>query len=72
MRLRNAKSCRSQPATAVPRALLEIVVAIAASAIMALMVAGGGLAAERWTGTEDVAETGSSHEPPPLSWRETT
>ena len=72
MRLRSSKSCRSPPAAALPRAFVEIVVAITASVIMALMVAGGGIAAERWTSAEDVAAHGSGQEPPPLSWRETT
>jgi hypothetical protein len=57
---------------AVRRAFVEIVVAITASAIMALMVAVGGIAAERSTSVEDVAAHGAGHEPPPLSWRERT
>lgn len=47
--------------------VLEIVVAVAASLIMALMVAGGGAAAERMTATDP-----TDHEPAPLSWREST
>jgi hypothetical protein len=72
MGLRSSKSCRSHPAVVVPRAFVEIVVAITASVIMALMVAGGGIAAERWAIAEDVAAQGSGPEPPSLSWRETT
>ena len=52
---------------AVTHSMLEIVVAVASSLIMALMVAGGGVAAERMTATES-----ADHEPAPLSWREST
>ena len=72
MRLRSSELCRSRPTVVAPRAFVEIVVAIAASAIMALMVIGGGIAAEQWTGVEDMATNASGHEPAPLSWREST
>jgi len=47
--------------------MLETAVAVAASIIMALMVAGGGAATERMTATEP-----TDREPAPLSWREST
>jgi hypothetical protein len=72
MRQTSGERCRSQSNVVLPRACIEIAVAITASAIMALMVVGGGVAAERWIGVDDAAITGAGHEPPPLSWREKT
>jgi len=51
----------------VAHSMLETAVAVAASIIMALMVAGGGAATERMTATEP-----TDREPAPLSWREST
>jgi hypothetical protein len=50
----------------------EVIVAIAASAIMALMVVGGGIAVEGWTSLQASTADESPHEPAPLSWREST
>lgn len=61
---------RRNPVTT--RVVRETVVALAASTIMALMVAGGGIAAERMTIVETSALEAPAHEPAPLSWREST
>ena len=50
-------------------AIVEVVAALVASAIMALMVVGGGLAVERTTSVQSMAEEEASGEPGPLSWR---
>jgi hypothetical protein len=39
---------------------------------MALMVVVGGIAAEQLTSVQNSATEEPSHEPPPLSWREST
>lgn len=72
MRPRSSELRRSRPNRVARRNIMEIVVVIAASASMALMVLGSGIAAERWTSVEDIATDGAVHTPPPLSWREST
>ena len=64
--------CQARRNPSTTRVAREIVVALAASAIMALMVAGGGVAAERMTNLQTSAVEGPAHEPAPLSWREST
>jgi len=67
---RERSQARRNPVTM--RVVREVVVALAASIIMALMVAGGGIAAERMTIPETSAVDEPAHEPAPLSWREST
>ena len=57
---------------ATTRVAREIVAATVASAIMALMVAGGGIAVERMTTAQTSAAEAAFSEPAPLSWGEAT
>lgn len=58
--------------TATTRSLVEIVAMLAASAFMALLVLGGGIAVERVTESQTSAMEAPAREPAPLSPREST
>jgi hypothetical protein len=72
MRPTTSELRRSQLHIVAPRTFVEIVVAITASAVMAIMVACGGIATERWTAVQIETNDGPGHEPAQLSWREST